>query len=158
MLSKIYHNTANIIKNEHIDSIIELSKSNKPNLYINLPNEYIAIKEYNYIYIKKKDNSINSYKMELKNSIKINSMIIKKVKSIDTDNNNVCRLNSKMITLPLYLRNKRIGDTMEILGLVGHKKVKDIFIDAKVPLDTRKTYPLLVDANDKILWIPNNKK
>jgi len=44
------------------------------------------------------------------------------------------------------------------LGLNGNKKVKDIFIDYKIPKDERLIYPLLVDSNDNILWIPNLKK
>ena len=33
-----------------------------------------------------------------------------------------------------------------------------IFINSKIPLDLRDNYPLLVDANDNILWIPFIKK
>ena len=47
---------------------------------------------------------------------------------------------------------------MSVLGLNGTKKIKDIFIDSKVPRTKRDSYPLLVDANDNILWIPNIKK
>jgi tRNA(Ile)-lysidine synthase len=67
-------------------------------------------------------------------------------------------LNSKNIKLPLYLRNKKDGDYIEVLGLNGKKKVKDIFIEKKIPTEERKSYPLLVDADDNILWIPNIKK
>ena len=85
-------------------------------------------------------------------------MIIELVESKDTDGNNVCRLNSKNITLPLYIRNKKNGDAIEVLGLNGKKKIKDIFIDSKIPKEKRENYPLLVDSDDKILWIPNIKK
>ena len=47
---------------------------------------------------------------------------------------------------------------MEVLGLNGKKKIKKIFIDEKIPTNIRNNYPLLVDANDNILWIPNIKK
>jgi tRNA(Ile)-lysidine synthase len=35
----------------------------------------------------------------------------------------------------------------------GHKKVKDLFIDEKIPLSIRANLPLLV-RGDEILWIP----
>ena len=43
-------------------------------------------------------------------------------------------------------------------GTEGKKKIKDIFIESKVPLAKRKTYPIVTDANDNVLWIPNIKK
>ena len=40
----------------------------------------------------------------------------------------------------------------------GKKKVKDIFIDEKINKEDRNSYPILVDSNDTILWIPGIKK
>lgn len=67
-------------------------------------------------------------------------------------------LNSKNIKLPIYIRNKKDSDKIEVMGLNGHKKVSDIFIEKKVPLNKRSSYPLVVDSNDNILWVPNLKK
>ena len=72
--------------------------------------------------------------------------------------NNICKLNSKNIKLPLYIRNRKQGDYIEPLGLSGKKKIKDIFIEKKILPEERNTYPLLVDSNDNILWVPNLKK
>lgn len=158
ILSNIYNDRANIIKDKHIEDIISLINNKKPNSMINLPEEYIARKEYNYLYIEKNNKKNKDYKMLLSDINKINNIVIKKVDNTDTDNNNVCRLNSKEIKLPLYLRNKKNGDTISLLGTNGSKKVKDIFIDEKIPLDERNKYPILVDNDDKILWIPGLKK
>ena len=136
-----------------------MTTSNKPNYIINLPKGYIAKKEYEYIYIERKKEKNNiSYKKKLQNINKIDDIIIKIEDNIETDGNDVCRLNSKNIELPLYLRNKKDGDYIEVLGLNGKKKIKDIFIDSKIPKDKRNSYPLLVDNNDNILWIPFIKK
>ena len=166
-----------------IIDILKMTNNNKPNYKINLPKNYIAKKEYNYIYIEKKNNNKNDkqnikktktstdnqnnkeffnnqkqYKKILQNINKIDDIIIKQVDNIDTNGNDICRLNSNNITLPLYLRNKKNGDYIEVLGLNGKKKIKDIFIDSKLPKDKRDNYPLLVDSNDNILWIPFIKK
>jgi len=136
-----------------------MTTSKRPNYTINLPKEYIAKKEYDYIYIgKKKETNNMSHKKKLQNINKIDDIIIKLEDIIDTDGNDVCRLNSKDIRLPLYLRNKKNGDYIEVKGLNGKKKIKDIFIDSKLPKDKRDNYPLLVDSNDNILWIPFIKK
>lgn len=158
ILSNIYNNEADIIKDKHIDAIIELANKKKPNISIDLPNGYHAKKEYNYIYIEKKQKIDRNYKLEIKDLTSINSFCIKKVEKCDTDGNNVCRLNSNNIKLPLYLRNRKKGDYISLLGTNGNKKVKDIFIENKIPLTLRNSYPLLVDADDNILWIPNLKK
>ena len=161
LLSKIYNDKANIIKNKHIDSIIKLTENRKPNLIINLPNNYIAIKEYNYIYIKKNSEKIKLHKIEFKDYYESDNIIIKKLgnnKKISDNSNNVCKLNSKNISLPLYIRTRKNGDYIETLGLNGKKKIKEIFIEAKIPTSKRDNYPLLVDAKDNVLWIPNIKK
>ena len=63
----------------------------------------------------------------------------------------ICYLNSNEIKLPLYIRNRKQGDFIEVLGLNGKKKVKDIFIDEKINKEDRNSYPILVDSNDTIL-------
>lgn len=157
LLAKYYSNTPNIIKEKNITDIINLINNKKPNLTINIPKNNICQKEYNIIYFKPKDKKTN-YKIKLKNKTIINNIIITKINNIQDDGNNICRLNSNDIKLPLYLRNRKNGDYIEIKGLNGKKKIKDIFIDEKLPLTIRNEYPLLVDDNDSILWIPNIKK
>jgi tRNA(Ile)-lysidine synthase len=53
----------------------------------------------------------------------------------------------------LTLRNFRRGDRYRPLGMPGHRKVKDLFVEKKVPFSVRATLPLLL-AGDEILWIP----
>jgi tRNA(Ile)-lysidine synthase len=53
----------------------------------------------------------------------------------------------------LVVRNFRPGDRFQPLGMIGHKKLKGLFIDKKVPLSVRATLPLLT-RGDEILWIP----
>lgn len=64
----------------------------------------------------------------------------------------------EQIALPLHIRNRRKGDRMRWQGLNGSKKIKDIFIDAKVPLTERDTWPILTDNNGEILWLIGLKK
>jgi tRNA(Ile)-lysidine synthase len=58
-----------------------------------------------------------------------------------------------LLTAPLEVRNFRTGDRLQPFGMRGHKKVKEIFIDAKVPARWRAVLPLLTMAGE-ILWIP----
>lgn len=161
ILSEIYQNKDNIIKENHVTSIINLINNNKPNSFINLPQNYQAKKIYKTLYIEKINNnsSTTQYLIQIENKpINIDKIEIKQIDNTLEDGNNICRLNSKNITMPIYIRNKRTGDYIEVLGLNGKKKISDIFIEKKIPKDIRDTYPLLVDSNDNVLWIPNIKK
>ena len=60
--------------------------------------------------------------------------------------------------MPLHIRTKKEGDKIKVKGLNGRKKIKDIFIDEKIPLEERIIYPILTDSKDNILWIPGLKK
>jgi len=37
--------------------------------------------------------------------------------------------------------------------MTGHKKIKDLFIEKRVPLSIRASWPLLT-AGEEIVWIP----
>lgn len=158
ILSKIYNNKTNIIKEKNIVDIIKLIHNPKPNVKINLPKNYIAKKEYNKIYIEQNKEQEKKYKYILNDKLIINDIIIKKVDKEEKDDNTICRLNNKDIKFPLYIRNRIDGDYIILKGLNKKKKVKDIFIEKKIPKEKRDKYPLLTDANNNILWIPNLKK
>jgi len=54
---------------------------------------------------------------------------------------------------PLSVRNRRPGDSFRPLGLVGHKKLHDLFIDAKVERPEREITPVIVDSAGRIVWV-----
>jgi tRNA(Ile)-lysidine synthase len=56
------------------------------------------------------------------------------------------------LSYPLVIRNLRPGDRFVPLGMKGHKKVKDYFIDLKVPSKERARIPLLVHR-ESIIWV-----
>ncbi|MFM9332146.1 tRNA lysidine(34) synthetase TilS [Paenibacillus mesotrionivorans] len=68
------------------------------------------------------------------------------------------RFDAEELVFPLQLRNRRPGDRMQVDGLNGSKKVKDIFIDDKVPRFRREHTPVVTDASGAILWIPGIRR
>ena len=157
ILNNYYQNKDNIITEKHINNILKIINNEKPNIKINLPNNTLCIKEYKSLYITpSKDNK--NYKQEFKNEFILDKHMIKRISETTENGNDICRLNSKEIKLPLYIRNRKNGDYIELKGTSGKKKLKDIFIDKKIPISTRNSYPILTDSDDNILWIPNIKK
>lgn len=68
------------------------------------------------------------------------------------------RINSSEICLPLFVRTRNTADKMQVKGMNRFKKIKDIYIDEKVPLTQREVQPIVVDSNDNVIWIPGIKK
>lgn len=60
--------------------------------------------------------------------------------------------------LPLVVRNRRNGDRMVWQGLNGSRKLKDLFIDEKIPRNKRDSWPVITDASGRILWLPGLRK
>ena len=158
IMNDIYNNESNIITEKHIQNILTMINSNKPNLSINIPQSKILVKEYNKLYIKNNIKEEKKYKIIFEDTTKIDNLEIKKVSEEESDGNNICRLNSKNIKLPLYIRNRKDRDYIILKNSNYRKKVKEIFIENKLPISKRNNYPMLVDSEDKILWIPNIKK
>lgn len=158
ILNKYYGDDLMLISDVHTNSIHSILLSKKPNLRINLPNKYIAIKNYDTFKITK-DLECEDYKLEFSGYLMLpNKKELKQVEGTDDDSNYTIRLNSKELKLPLYVRNRKNGDKILVKGLNGAKKIKDIFIDEKVSLSVRDVYPILVDGNDEIIWLPGLKK
>ena len=159
LLSEFYQDDLILVNDKHIELVLNLIYSNKANAFINLPNEVVANKSYNMLELKRETLEITSYEIEFNNYVLLpDNHIIESIDDTSDNSNNICRLSSKEITLPLVVRTRRIGDRMIVKGLDGSKKVKDIFIDKKIRMDKRDAWPIVVDSKGKIVWIPGVKK
>lgn len=56
------------------------------------------------------------------------------------------------LRFPLTLRTFKAGDRFIPFGMKGHKKLKDFFVDLKVPLEQRRAIPILC-CGDAIVWV-----
>lgn len=56
------------------------------------------------------------------------------------------------IDFPLCIRSFRAGDRIRPLGMRGSKKISDLFIDLKIPRESRADIPLLF-AGEALLWL-----
>ena len=145
------------ISDEQLKNIMNLLH-NKGNKEINLANNFIARVSYNKLYIEKKK-EVEEYNYILDKDITIlNKYNFRFIDSSNSKSNNVIRLNSKDIKLPLIVRTKKDGDKIKVKNLNGTKKVKDIFIDSKMDNMERCEYPIVCDSKNDIIWIPGIKK
>ena len=143
-----------ISDNQMAEIIKILDKNNKS---INLNNNYKCINEYGILKIVKQVES-DFHEFILDKDVTTKYFKVYYNCTDGNDTNYCIYLYSKEIKLPLKLRTKQDGDKIRVKNMDGTKKVSDIFIDCKVPKEKRDEYPILVDANNTVLWIPGLKK
>ena len=159
ILEDIYKEDLMIINDKHVKLILDLINSKKSNSTVCLPHNIDVNKNYNLVTFSKEIKEVIDYNIDLTNYVKLpNGHNLSIVDNEESNNNFVCRLDTSEIKLPLYVRTRKLGDKMSLKKINGSKKIKDIFIDCKVSTLERDKWPIVVDSEDKILWIPGVKK
>ena len=154
-----YPDNLYLVSDKHTQMIKELIYNKKPNIQLNLPNNIIIKKKYNKMIITKDNKNDSDYNIKItKKTILPNSHTINIIDESAETSNYYTRLNSKELSLPLYVRNRKPGDKMTIKNSTGSKKIKDILIDNKIEIEKRNSLPIVVDSKNNIVWLPGLKK
>lgn len=168
----------NSISFAHNDEILRLIENQSGEKEIYLPNNLRIKKVYNQLIIYKNKifklhqlvdvSTLWEYNLSVPGHTEIKPLGIKvEVKVLDfedvktslhynrkkSDSEFAELIDYNKVKHPLKLRNRRIGDRFYPLNMKGKKKVKDFFIDNKVSKSNRDLIPILVDGDDKIVWI-----
>lgn len=159
ILEHNYQDDLMLITDQHVNLIYNLIHSNRANGKIYLPNNIRAVKSYNTFELLQEEIKSNEYEIELIDYANLpNGRNIEFVEEADSDSNYYCRLDSSEVTLPLHVRSRQNGDKMYVKGMLGRKKINDIFIDEKIPAEERDLWPVVVDSTGQIVWLPGLKK
>lgn len=136
-----------------LEMIVDFLLTSKPNASITLEKDLFFKKEYDLAFISKKEVPI-IFKQKLfltkENVLPNNDVIIFNNINNDFVNKNDILWYNKMV-LPLYARTRENGDLL--FFDYGHKKLKDFYIDQKVPLRERNSDIIIVDSNNQILAV-----
>lgn len=159
ILDDNYEKNLYLVNDRHIDLILDLIKSNRPNIEINLPDNLLILKSYNEVKITRKQSSMTNYHILVTdNTILPNGKSITRITTNAKNTNDYIKLNSKEIYLPLYVRTRINGDKMIVKNMKEPKKIKDIYINSKLSKEERDNQPIVVDSKDQIVWLPGLKK
>ena len=158
ILNETYKENITKIKDVHVNNILSTVKNSTSNSKINLPDNKIFIKSYNNAWIEENKETKN-YDIILNDIVELpNGYIIEIIKETENNSNYVTKINTQEINMPIHIRTRKEGDKLTLKGLNKEKKLKDIFIDEKVPIEKRKTWPVVTDDKDNIIWLPGLKK
>lgn len=137
---------------EIIMKIKRMLESKRPNQTYRLSKDYVMTKSYNNAFIEPLSRT-KPIKIEIKNGINRidNNTIFTFLSKTKANTENFTKLCYNKLAFPLWLRHREDGDVLSYT--YGHKKLKKLLIDRKVPTNTRNALWVLVDHNQTILWV-----
>ncbi|MDO9577416.1 MAG: tRNA lysidine(34) synthetase TilS [Candidatus Cloacimonadales bacterium] len=148
---------------EEINAILDSNGSK----FVELPNDVVVIKEYDELVFTDKislaemDVDVNHTKeiAALRNMLTFENtrISLKKLKKLPStrylfEDENTAYLDLDKTSFPITIRHRQPGDKFIPLGMQYSKKLKDFFIDEKVPKFERDKVLIFCDE-EKILWI-----
>jgi tRNA(Ile)-lysidine synthase len=151
---------------DHIQESLRLIKLNKPQSRFSIPGGFELVREYETIRLERALRNSKplcySYECYPEVDLKIPEagLVIRSTRMAPPlaewpDSLMGAVFDAAHLPAKLAVRNFRQGDIFQPLGIAGHKKLKDLFIDNKVPLSVRSTLPLLCTGRE-VLWIPGH--
>lgn len=148
----------------HLDNILKLIESDRTSSRLDLPEGLKVQIGYEDVVFSKaiKNHLYFSFYYPIRWGENINIKELNAIlKTEIVENNKTIKISKdpyikcfdyEKITQPLIVRTRKKGDLFSPLGMRGSKKLKDFFIDEKIPGDLRDQIPLISCAQD-ILWV-----
>ena len=139
-------------------AIIDLCLQDTPNQELSLSEGYRFVKEYEVIFVEKSkpiEPTMIEVNKEGEYFVDDNKSYIFTSHKIAHNDRNYFELCYNKLVFPLFIRNRKNGDKITLK--IGTKKVKDIFIDQKIPKSKRDAQIIITNENE-VLWIPGIKK
>jgi tRNA(Ile)-lysidine synthase len=153
---------------QHVEALLSLIADGPPQGRLSIPGGWQLVKEYETLRFDQRSRRIRqqcacySYDLQVGEDLHIHEAgLIIQTREISPplprlpDNFTEAMFDVASLAADLTLRNFRHGDRLQPLGMAGHKKVKELFIERKVPLSIRTSLPLLVLGNE-VIWIPGH--
>ena len=161
-LLSLFLNQKNIeINRNKIDEINSLIKSNGTKK-IDLDKSYRIVKDYTYLYIEDKkencviNNNVIQVKIPSEQIFDNFKITVSTIENLDIPKQKNQYLLDAIYNDIIEVRYRKEGDRI-FLGEKHSKKIKEIFIDQKIPKDIRDRLPIFL-YNNTIFWIYNVKK
>ena len=148
----------------HWERIRKLIGEGKTGAYVVVPDRVVVRKQYGNLLLMcekgERERSDLDYELEVPGKdyvpeigLTVDLCLLRKEEVSRLDNGpRVACFDCDRVKLPLHMRFRKAGDRFSPLGVRGSKKLKDFFIDMKVPAPERDGVPLLL-GNGEIIWV-----
>ena len=155
------HGNLEQFSHHHIETICKMAAAARPNMQITLPHGIVAVKEYDQVVFRHEDHSQpQTFKLhlpgpgiyQLPDSQLLTIELSSPPEQPGSDGSSTAYFDLDKIPFPWHIRTFHSGDRLQLLGMHGRKKLKDLFIDNKVPLYQRRRTPLIL-CEQEIVWV-----
>ncbi|MGY0657007.1 tRNA lysidine(34) synthetase TilS [Bacillus subtilis] len=168
ILNYLYENVPSSFSAHHIQQFLDWAENGGPSGVLDFPKGLKVVKSYQTCLFTFEQWQCKNVPFEYQISgasdetaVLPNGYLIEAKHYADSPEehgNAVFITSEKKVRFPLTIRTRKAGDRIKLKGMNGSKKVKDIFIDKKLPLQERDNWPIVTDASGEIIWIPGLKK
>jgi len=151
------------IGSEHIHSVLNMAEAEKPQASLDLPGKVCIQRTYERLVFQSSGPGKPApfeYKIPKPGLFPIEkvgrTLTLEEVTVPKTLRGKAVRwtayVDAEKLRYPLSVRNFRPGDRFVPLGMEGHKKIKDFFVDLKVPAEERHATPIVFSQRTPV-WI-----
>lgn len=158
---KLYKGADASYKTTYIEMVRSWLMDGKVNTSLSLLNDLTAQKGYEDVRFEKEKKAEAKQANEVITLEKLNEWVpLSEIEAIglfaydgQAEEDETLIFDADKVRLPLTIRHRQAGDRMRYKGLGGTKKIKDIFIDEKIPPKKRDQAWLVEDADGQIIWL-----
>ncbi|NLO82549.1 MAG: tRNA lysidine(34) synthetase TilS [Clostridiales bacterium] len=150
------------IQANHIDGVINMLSGSATGSELQLPGGVVVYKDYGHVVLS--CDKTMEHPIEFQYHLNVPGKVIIRETGMEIAARNVQRrevcfsspwciyIDGDVIRGRLRVRKRRKGDRFKPFGMEGVKKLKDYFIDNKIPRRKRDSIPLVTDEHN-IIWV-----
>lgn len=146
-----------------VEQVVQLGLNPSPSVWIFLPGGIKGVRNYNLLRLTKdyihQQTAQWHYPLPVPSKLQLpqhgimEAMIVNSLPAKSLEHTDVAIFDADQLPLQhLAVRNRRPGDTMQPFGFTGHKRVKALMMEHKIPRDKRDSQPIVV-ADGQIIWL-----
>jgi len=145
----------------HLEAIDRLARAERPNARLNLPDGLLVKRRYSELLFRNREPApAGRWQLEvpgegdypLPAGGRLRVALVPRPDALDARSRSIAYLSPVTAPFPWLVRNFARGDRFRPLGMSGEQKVKELFINRKVPAGLRCRLPLVVSGG-RILWV-----
>ncbi|CAJ1004583.1 tRNA(Ile)-lysidine synthase [Brevibacillus aydinogluensis] len=153
---------------QHVEAVLHMIEGNRPSAELHLPEQVTVQRMYGQVCFRSdgRHRQIHGFRYPLvvpgttliaESGTRIHTVIRESPVDWAQLPDNAVVFDADRLPGPLFVRSRTPGDRFTPFGAEHAKKLKELLIDAKVPLAWRDKLPLVV-SGEELIWVPGVRR